>query len=102
MARLVFGGHNPQNCDGCPTTLLIAAVDSPRIAASLEAALLVLGAFVAVLALAVLLRRWHGASADGIGYLLKDRVSDLEELAEGIRRVGGAARCSIRPSSPSW
>jgi DNA-binding NarL/FixJ family response regulator len=26
---------------------------------------------------------------DGIGYLLKDRVSDLEELAEGIRRVGG-------------
>jgi DNA-binding NarL/FixJ family response regulator len=26
---------------------------------------------------------------DGIGYLLKDRVSDLDELAEGIRRVGG-------------
>jgi DNA-binding NarL/FixJ family response regulator len=26
---------------------------------------------------------------DGIGYLLKDRVSDLGELAEGIRRVGG-------------
>jgi DNA-binding NarL/FixJ family response regulator len=26
---------------------------------------------------------------DGIGYLLKDRVSDLEELAEGVRRVGG-------------
>jgi len=62
MARLVFGGHNPQNCDGCPTTLLIEAVDSPRIAASLEVALLVLGAFVAVLALAVLVRRWHGAS----------------------------------------
>ena len=26
---------------------------------------------------------------DGIGYLLKDRVSDLGELAESVRRVGG-------------
>jgi DNA-binding NarL/FixJ family response regulator len=25
---------------------------------------------------------------EGIGYLLKDRVSDLEELASGVRRVG--------------
>ena len=62
VARLVFGGHEPQSCEGCPTTLLIEAVDSPRVAASLEVGLLVLGAFVAVLALAVLLRRWHGAS----------------------------------------
>jgi DNA-binding NarL/FixJ family response regulator len=26
--------------------------------------------------------------ADGVGYLLKDRVSDVEELAESVRRVG--------------
>ena len=27
-------------------------------------------------------------SAEGVGYLLKDRVSDLDELADAIRRVG--------------
>ena len=26
--------------------------------------------------------------ADGIGYLLKDRISDLEEFASAVRRVG--------------
>lgn len=26
--------------------------------------------------------------ADGVGYLLKDRVSDIDELAESVRRVG--------------
>jgi DNA-binding NarL/FixJ family response regulator len=28
-------------------------------------------------------------STEGVGYLLKDRVSDLEELASAVRRVGG-------------
>ncbi len=28
-------------------------------------------------------------SAEGVGYLLKDRVSDVGELAEAVRRVGG-------------
>jgi DNA-binding NarL/FixJ family response regulator len=27
-------------------------------------------------------------SAEGVGYLLKDRVADLDELAEAVRRVG--------------
>lgn len=29
------------------------------------------------------------ASADGVGYLLKDRVADVGELADGVRRVAG-------------
>ena len=34
-----------------------------------------------------------GESAEGVGYLLKDRVSDLEEFAAAVRRVaeGGSA-----------
>ncbi|HWG56160.1 MAG TPA: response regulator [Gaiellaceae bacterium] len=34
-----------------------------------------------------------GASAEGVGYLLKDRVSDVEEFASAVRRVaeGGSA-----------
>jgi DNA-binding NarL/FixJ family response regulator len=27
--------------------------------------------------------------ADGLGYLLKDRVADIEALADAVRRVGG-------------
>ncbi|MDQ3944108.1 MAG: response regulator transcription factor [Actinomycetota bacterium] len=34
--------------------------------------------------------------AEGLGYLLKDRVSDVEELAEAVRRVG-AGGCVIDP-----
>ena len=30
-----------------------------------------------------------GADARGVGYLLKDRVSDIEEFADAIRRVAG-------------
>jgi DNA-binding NarL/FixJ family response regulator len=29
------------------------------------------------------------ASPDGVGYLLKDRVADVDELADGVRRVAG-------------
>jgi DNA-binding NarL/FixJ family response regulator len=29
-----------------------------------------------------------GESAEGVGYLLKDRVGDLDEFAEAVRRVG--------------
>ena len=35
-------------------------------------------------------------SADGVGYLLKDRVSDIKEFVASVRRVGTAARRSIR------
>jgi len=31
-----------------------------------------------------------GDRAAGVGYLLKDRVSDFEEFADAVRRVGGA------------
>ena len=36
---------------------------------------------------------------EGIGYILKDRVSDLETLADGVRRVAAGGRYSTRPSS---
>ena len=32
---------------------------------------------------------------EGVGYLLKDRVSNLEELTTAVRRIGEEARCSI-------
>ena len=28
-------------------------------------------------------------SAEGLGYLLKDRVADVDALADAVRRVGG-------------
>jgi signal transduction histidine kinase len=62
VARLVLGGHDPQSCVGCPTTMLIEVVNSPGIAGALAVALYGLGAFVAASALAVLLRRWRRAS----------------------------------------
>src|SRR6185369_12457811 len=31
-------------------------------------------------------------SAEGVGYLLKDRVSDLAEFAAAVRRVGGSRK----------
>jgi DNA-binding NarL/FixJ family response regulator len=34
--------------------------------------------------------------AEGLGYLLKDRVSEVEELADAVRRVGGGG-CVIDP-----
>ena len=37
-----------------------------------------------------------------VGYLLKDRVSDLDELVTSVRRIGPAVPCSILPSWPSW
>jgi DNA-binding NarL/FixJ family response regulator len=33
-------------------------------------------------------------SAEGVGYLLKDRVSDIDEFASAVRRVAEAARRS--------
>jgi signal transduction histidine kinase len=63
VARLVFGGHDPQGCVGCPTTLVIEVVDSPGTVAAVEVVLFGLGGFVAASAFVVLLRRWHRASA---------------------------------------
>ena len=37
-------------------------------------------------------------SAEGVGYLLKDRVSDPTQLADAVRRVGAGAPCWI----PTW
>jgi DNA-binding NarL/FixJ family response regulator len=34
--------------------------------------------------------------AEGVGYLLKDRVSDVAELAEAVRRVGSGG-CAVDP-----
>ena len=48
--------------------------------------------------------RLLGEGADGIGYLLKDRVADIDDFADAVRRVaaGGSAldpvvvaRCSV-------
>ena len=41
-------------------------------------------------------------SAEGLGYLLKDRVSDVAEFAAAVQRVSEGARHSTRSSSPSW
>ena len=42
------------------------------------------------------------AGTDGVGYLLKERVSDLAELASGVQRVGaGGSLCSTRRWSAS-
>ena len=38
-------------------------------------------------------------SADGAGYLLKDRISDVKEFVDAVRRVAGAARRWTRSSS---
>jgi signal transduction histidine kinase len=62
VAWLVFGGHDPESCAGCPSTMVIEVVDAPGIVAAVETALLGLGALVAASAFAVLLRRWHRAS----------------------------------------
>jgi signal transduction histidine kinase len=62
VGRLVFGAHDPHACVGCPTRILIEAVDSPGIAHSLELALFAVGAIVAASCVAVLLQRWRGAS----------------------------------------
>lgn len=62
VARLLFGGHDPRDCVGCPSPLVIEVVDSPGIVAGVEAALFGLGGFVAASAFVVLLRRWHRAS----------------------------------------
>ncbi len=39
-----------------------------------------------------------GGGADGLGYLLKDRVADLDRFVDAVRRVGEEARCS----TPRW
>ena len=62
IARLVFGGHDPEDCVGCPPTLVIEVTNAPGIVRVLELALFGLGAVVAVSAFAVLLRRWRRAS----------------------------------------
>jgi DNA-binding NarL/FixJ family response regulator len=38
--------------------------------------------------------------AEGVGYLLKERVSDIAEFAAAVRRVGGVAQPWTRPSCP--
>ena len=35
-----------------------------------------------------------GGDARGVGYLLKDRISDIEEFADAVRRVAAAVPCS--------
>ena len=40
-----------------------------------------------------------GENAEGVGYLLKDRVSDVDEFAAAVRRVARADRRSTPPSS---
>ena len=40
-------------------------------------------------------------SAEGVGYLLKDRVADLEQFGTAVRRVADGARRSTPPSSAS-
>ena len=47
-------------------------------------------------------RRTAGAGSRGVGYLLKDRVAEVEVLTDAVRRVGEAARCSTRTSWPGW
>ena len=34
-------------------------------------------------------------SAEGVGYLLKDRVSDVEQFAESVRRVAGGSALDL-------
>jgi hypothetical protein len=36
-----------------------------------------------------------GEGATGVGYLLKDRVVDLSEFTDAVRRVGAEGRSSI-------
>src|SRR4051812_50067238 len=38
--------------------------------------------------------------AAGIGYLLKDRVSDVDRFTEAVRRVGGAAGRPVPKAPP--
>jgi DNA-binding NarL/FixJ family response regulator len=42
-----------------------------------------------------------GADARGVGYLLKDRVSDIEEFADAIRRVAGGGSV-LDPEVVRW
>jgi len=50
-----------------------------------EVAVLVLSQYVEV----AYARELLAESAEGLGYLLKDRVADVEALADAVRRVGG-------------
>jgi len=59
-------------------------------------AVLVLSQYVAQRPAAELI----GDSAEGVGYLLKDRVTDLDQFLDAVRRVGRAARRSTRRSLP--
>ena len=43
-----------------------------------------------------------GDRADGVGYLLKDRVGDLALFTDAVRRVAAAARRSILRSCSAW
>jgi len=36
--------------------------------------------------------------AEGVGYLLKDRIADVERLSEAVERVSAGARCWTRRS----
>ena len=40
--------------------------------------------------------------AEGVGYLLKDRVEDVERFVDAVGGWPTAARRSIRRSSPRW
>ena len=41
-------------------------------------------------------------NAEGVGYLLKDRVSDIAEFAAAVKRVAEGEPLSTRRSSPSF
>ena len=46
---------------------------------------------------------WSGDSAGGVGYLLKDRVADVERFVDSVKRVAEAARRSTpRSCRSSW
>ncbi len=40
--------------------------------------------------------------AQGVGYLLKEKVGDLRMFTDAVQRVAEVARCSIRTSSLGW
>lgn len=62
LMRLMVGGHDPQDCIGCPRTVLVEVIDSPGTAQALQLTVYGLGAVVAVSSIAILLRRWRRAT----------------------------------------
>jgi serine/threonine-protein kinase len=42
------------------------------------------------------------SDAGGLGYLLKDRVIEIDDFLDAVRRVAAGARCSTPSSSAAW